>query len=51
MTVRNNLMFGDPSQSIYVEDTAKGTITNVLIKNNYIERGDYGYIYVASLTT
>jgi len=46
VVVRNNLMTGDPSYTMYVEDTAKGNITNVLIENNYIERGYYGYFNV-----
>ena len=47
VTVRNNLMTGDASYTMYVEDTANGNITNVLVENNYIERGKYGYINVA----
>jgi hypothetical protein len=45
--VRNNLMFGNPSYSMYVAGPPeKGAITNVVIENNYIERGYYGYFVV-----
>lgn len=46
VTVRNNLMTGDPSYTVYVEDTDKGNITNVLVENNYVERGGYGYFNI-----
>ncbi|WP_245309473.1 right-handed parallel beta-helix repeat-containing protein [Bradyrhizobium retamae] len=47
VVVRNNLMYGDPSYAMYVAAiTPNGTITNVVIENNYIERGAYGYIAV-----
>ena len=50
VVVRDNLLSGDPSYTIYVEETpAKpGQITNVLIENNYVERGIYGYYNVAN---
>ena len=42
VTVSNNLMYGDPSYTIYVESTTR-PITNVTLENNYVERGIYGY--------
>jgi hypothetical protein len=47
VVVRNNLMYGYPSYAMYVAAvTPNGAITNVVIENNYIERGAYGYIAV-----
>lgn len=47
VVVRNNLMYGGPSYTMYVSAvTPNGAITNVVIENNYIERGAYGYIAV-----
>jgi hypothetical protein len=44
--VRDNLMFGDPAYTVHVDQKAgqTGTITDVVIENNYMERGAYGYI-------
>ncbi|WP_197427511.1 Ig-like domain-containing protein, partial [Bradyrhizobium retamae] len=46
--VRDNLMFGDPAYTVHVAQKAglNGTITNVVIENNYLDRGHYGYIAV-----
>jgi Big-like domain-containing protein/parallel beta helix pectate lyase-like protein len=45
--VKNNLMTGDPSYTVYVESTTS-PITNVTIANNYVERGIYGYFNVVN---
>jgi polygalacturonase len=37
ITIRNNLLIGAPSYAIYVGGT------NILIENNYIQRGGFGY--------
>ncbi len=47
--VRNNLMTGDPSYTVYVESTTR-PITNVTVENNYVERGIYGYFNVVNST-
>ncbi|MCA6119976.1 hypothetical protein J6524_34710 [Bradyrhizobium sp. WSM 1738] len=47
--VRNNLMAGDPSFTLYVESTTH-PITNVTVENNYVERGIYGYFNVVNST-
>jgi hypothetical protein len=47
--VRNNLMTGDPSFTVYVESTTR-PITNVTVENNYVEKGIYGYFNVANST-
>jgi hypothetical protein len=47
--VRNNLMTGDPSYTVYVESTTR-PITNVTVENNYVEKGIYGYFYVTNST-
>ncbi|MFG3595137.1 Ig-like domain-containing protein [Bradyrhizobium sp. RDI18] len=47
--VRDNLMLGDPSFTMYTDaSTSNGAITNVLIENNYLDRGYYGYISVTN---
>jgi Right handed beta helix region len=40
--VKGNLMYGNPSYTIYVESTTR-PITNVTLQDNYVERGLYGY--------
>ncbi|MCA6120243.1 right-handed parallel beta-helix repeat-containing protein, partial [Bradyrhizobium sp. WSM 1738] len=47
--VRNNLMSGDPSFTLYVESTTH-PITNVTVENNYVDRGIYGYFNVVNST-
>jgi hypothetical protein len=47
--VKNNLMTGDPSYTLYVESTTS-PITNVTVENNYVERGIYGYFNVQNST-
>jgi len=47
--VKNNLMTGDPSFTVYVESTTR-PITNVTVENNYVERGIYGYFNVVNST-
>ncbi|MCK1346448.1 right-handed parallel beta-helix repeat-containing protein, partial [Bradyrhizobium sp. CW11] len=49
LQVKNNLMTGDPSYTLYVE-AAVSPITNVTIENNYVERGIYGYFNVQNST-
>lgn len=47
LTVRDNLMTGDPSYTMYVDASRSGgPITGVVIENNYIEKGYYGYISI-----
>ena len=47
--VKDNLMTGDPSYTLYVQSTGR-PITNVTVENNYVERGIYGYFYVQNST-
>jgi hypothetical protein len=49
ITVKGNLMYGDPSYTMYVESTTS-PITNVTIEDNYVERGIYGYFNVVKST-
>ncbi len=48
VTVRNNLMFGDPAYTVHVDQKAglSGVISNIVIENNYLEKGYYGYVAV-----
>lgn len=46
VTVRDNLMLGNPSYTMYVG--GDGITTNVTVENNYLERGAYGYIVVTN---
>ncbi|WP_245309477.1 Ig-like domain-containing protein [Bradyrhizobium retamae] len=52
VTVRDNLMFGDPAYTVHVAQKAglSGIISNVVIENNYLDRGHYGYIAVQNTT-
>ena len=43
VTVSNNLLYGDPSYTVYVEETRGYQITNVSLTDNYVEKGQYGY--------
>ncbi|MCK1348599.1 hypothetical protein IVB52_35045 [Bradyrhizobium sp. CW11] len=45
--VKDNLMTGDSSYTLYVESTTS-PITNVTVENNYVERGIYGYFNVVN---
>ncbi|UQR61042.1 right-handed parallel beta-helix repeat-containing protein [Bradyrhizobium sp. C-145] len=44
--IRDNLLYGDPAYTIQLVQKANlpGTITNVVVENNYLEKGEYGYI-------
>jgi hypothetical protein len=46
VTVKNNLLLGGAAYTVHVDQKTgqSGTITNVVIENNYLERGYYGYI-------
>lgn len=46
VTVKDNLMLGGAAYTVHVDQKTgqSGTITNVAIENNYLERGYYGYI-------
>jgi len=49
VTVRDNLMYGDPSYTLYVDGSRTGgPITNVVVENNYAEKGYYGYFSVTN---
>lgn len=50
VTVNNNLLIGKPSYSIYVEesDARVGTITNVTLSSNYIQKGLFGYYNIVN---
>ncbi len=41
--INNNLMYGDPSYTIYVTGTQT---TNVSVTNNYLDKGKYGYFII-----
>lgn len=43
VTVTSNLMMGDPSYTMYVAESGGHQITDVLVENNYLEMGFYGY--------
>ncbi len=43
ITVNNNLMLGTPSYPAYAEASTYG-VNNIAYTNNYMKRGDYGYI-------
>jgi hypothetical protein len=47
--VKDNLMTGDPSYTLYVESTTS-PITNATVENNYVDRGIYGYFNVVNST-
>lgn len=49
VTVTHNLLLGDPNYDIYVDGrpSGSGSITNVSITDNYIEKGYYGDFMVA----
>jgi hypothetical protein len=42
----HNLMYGEPSYTIYSEGHPPNVIRNFIIEDNYIERGGYGYILI-----
>lgn len=46
ITIRDNLLFGDPAYAMQLvqKTNLPGTITNVVVENNYLEKGEYGYI-------
>jgi Ca2+-binding RTX toxin-like protein len=49
LMVRDNLMLGDPSYSLYVDASRDGgPITNVTVEDNYVDRGAYGYFSVTN---
>jgi len=49
VVVRNNLMFGNPSYAWYSNASSSGgPITGVVVEDNYVERGAYGYYSVTN---
>ena len=50
--VRDNLLYGNPSYTIYVEETSAkpSQITNVTLQDNYVEKGLYGYYNIVGNT-
>ncbi|MGI6853456.1 right-handed parallel beta-helix repeat-containing protein [Mesorhizobium sp. 1B3] len=47
--VRDNLMLGDPSYSLYVDASRDGgPITGVTVEDNYVDQGAYGYFSVTN---
>ena len=49
VTVNNNLLAGEASYTLYAVE-GNGQMTGIVITNNYIERGIYGYINVVGNT-
>ena len=50
VTVSNNLLYGNASYTIYVEETRGYQITNVSVTDNYVEKGQYGYYDIVGNT-
>ena len=44
ITVNNNLLTGNASYTLYSEAASGHTVSGVVVTNNYIERGLYGYV-------
>jgi Ca2+-binding RTX toxin-like protein len=46
VTIRNNFLGGSPGYNIYVTGDHGGGTTGVVIENNQIAKGGYGYYYI-----
>jgi hypothetical protein len=46
VTVNNNLLMGQPSYAMYAVEEGRGTMSGIVITNNYIDRGIYGHILI-----
>lgn len=45
VTIRDNLLYGGPADTIQlVQKELPGTLTNLVIENNFMAMGEYGYI-------
>jgi len=44
--VHNNLLMGDASYTMYAVEEGKGTMSGIVITNNYIDKGIYGHILI-----
>jgi hypothetical protein len=43
--VTNNLMLGQPSHPAYAENDNSNTMSNIKYINNYMQKGDWGWVY------